>query len=194
MALMLVMVLSLVILTIVSGLLYFATTGTMMSGIQKRYTTAQEAAKGAIELFPSQIIKQAISGQPLSSLSLTSMNATRSVADQCFANKLRKSKSSTNWTGCSDLSLDVGYANRDVTFVLNDVNGNPSFNVHVKIVDTVEGNSDVSGLELDGLGVVENGGGMVAPPSYPYLYRIEVNAEKVTNARESANFDVFYAY
>ncbi len=59
-ALVMALILTLIILAAVSALLYLVTQGTMMSGYQKRYQTALEAAKGGMELATKEIISRTI--------------------------------------------------------------------------------------------------------------------------------------
>jgi len=49
-ALVMVLVLSAIILVIMAGLIYMLTTGTQLSGMQKRYKTALEAGMGGIDI------------------------------------------------------------------------------------------------------------------------------------------------
>ncbi|MBI5640679.1 MAG: pilus assembly PilX N-terminal domain-containing protein [Nitrospirae bacterium] len=55
-----------------------------------------------------------------------------------------------------------------------------NYRVFSKIVNTVQGNTDVGGVvtggRLGGHGVVEASSGVVNPPHHPFLYRIEVEA------------------
>jgi len=123
------------------------------------------------------------------------------VAPTCFQDKLLfptfiNNYGTFNWANCVaglNNSLDPATAT-DMTFTLLGVAPQPNFNVFAKIVDTVEGNSDRSGLELEGLGVVESGSGMIVPPHTPYLYRIELQAERAGAPDERANLSVLYAY
>ncbi len=50
------LILGLIALVLVGALLYLLTTGTKISGIQKRYSTALEAARGAAEYIISNIL------------------------------------------------------------------------------------------------------------------------------------------
>jgi len=54
-ALLTTLILGLVALTFIGALLYMLSTGTKMSGIEKRYTTALDAAKGGAELVITKI-------------------------------------------------------------------------------------------------------------------------------------------
>lgn len=90
----------------------------------------------------------------------------------------------------------------DVSFVLPGPTAAQNFKVYAKIVDTVGCNADktqcpntsVSGVDLQGSGVVESNPGMVSPQQVPYLYRIEVQAQRQNNPDERSNLSVLYAY
>jgi len=198
-ALMMALILSVIALAIVSALLYFVVQSTEISGFQKRYRTAHEAAKGSIELITKEIISGTIGGDPLSSLGsyggLVKIDPGR---DNCFRSKLTTPVQ--NWDcKCKDCeqSLDPDDLRKvpDVTFSLPAVPPQPNFAVYGKIVDTVPGNTDTSGLELDAdISVVGSGSGLITPMHYPYMYRIEVLSERETNPDERAQFSVLYAY
>jgi len=189
-ALVLALILSLISLSIVAALIYFVTQGTVISGFQKRYHTAEEAGKGGIEFFTKEIIPKTIGGTDLSTLGTYGGLITSQTTDACFSTKL--TQLTANWGGCSS-SLDPNDT-PDVIFTFTGVAPQPDFNVYAKIVDTIPGNSDTSSLEIEGLGVVESGSGLVTPRSIPYIYRIEVQSERATNPDEQANFTVVYAY
>lgn len=133
----------------------------------------------------------------------------------CLRAKLTSPK--TKWSAaCSNATLNAKDAS-DVTFNLNAASGTP-FAVYSKIVDTMErkfvvlesysaasgglakrsktvtiaGNSDVSTTALES-GSTTDGSG-VTVPHYPYMYRIEVQAERQQNSTEKAKISVQYAY
>ncbi len=146
-----------------------------------------------------EIIETTISGTPLSSLGNYGGMMNVGVTDACFNTKLTQQTS--NWGSCSS-TLDPRQ-NPDITLTFPGVPPQPDFTVYAKIVDTLgditgsgspPGNSDTSGLSLEGQGVTESGSGMVTPQHIPYMYRIEVQAERSTNPDERANFSVLYAY
>lgn len=190
MALVIALILSLISLSIVAALIYFITQGTVISGFQKRYYTAQEAGKGGIEFFTEEIIPKTIGGVGLSTLGTYGGLITGQTTDACFSTKL--TNLTANWGGCNS-SLNPKDT-PDITLTLTGMAPQPDFNVYVKIVDTIPGNSDISGLELEGLGVVESGSGAISPQPIPYLYRVEVQSERAINSDEQANFTIVYAY
>jgi len=192
-ALMMALILSVITLAIVSALLYFVVQSTEISGFQKRYRTAQEAAKGSIELITKEIISGTIGGDSLSSMdSYRGLVRVEPGRDTCFSSKLIGQVA--NWHASCDKSMDPKNV-PDVTFSLPGVPPQPNFAVYGKIVDTVPGNTDTSGLELDvDISVVGSGSGLITPMHYPYMYRIEVLSERETNPDERAQFSVLYAY
>jgi hypothetical protein len=192
-ALMMALILSVIALAIVSALLYFVVQSTEISGFQKRYRTAHEAAMGSIELITKEIISGTIGGDPLSSMDqYRGLLKVNPAQDTCFSSKLIGPVE--NWHASCDKSMDPKNV-PDVIFSLRAISPQPNFAVYGKIVDTVPGNTDTSGLELDtDISVVGSGSGLITPMHYPYMYRIEVLSERETNPDERAQFSVLYAY
>ena len=73
-----------------------------------------------------------------------------------------------------------------------------TYTVTYKIVDTVAGNTTTGSIvtpgTLVGEGVVAASGGTYSPPHFPFLYRVEVLAQKTSNPREGARLSMLYAY
>ena len=69
--------------------------------------------------------------------------------------------------------------------------GNP-YKIFAKIVETKPGNSDTSGLQLQGEGVAE-ASASITPMHNPYIYRLEVQGEQSATS-ERGNIEVLYAY
>jgi len=219
-ALVMALIFSLIVLATVSALLYLVTQGTMMSGYQKRYQTSLEASRGAVDMVSKEVLTKVI-GQALSaSLLDTAKSSLKTAYSQvgldfptttttaCLQNKLLLSPwylTTYNWTNCGagNVLLDPKQS-PDITFQLagpSPLLPDQNFNVYAKIVDTVGcttatdcPNSDTSGLDLQGQGVAEAGSGMVSPKQVPYMYHIEVQAERVTNPDERSNLSVLFAY
>lgn len=197
-ALVLVMILALIALAIVSALLYMGTMGTRLSGSQRFYRTAEEASMGGVGTAAAFIRARGLSVpndvfDKLGAL-IGPFAGTSSVL--CFDQKI--GLPTTSWVNClpQDSTLDAK-TNPDMTFVLGD--GNNQYTVFTKIVDTVEGNSEVSGLvtgggELGGAGVVAANSAMISPPHIPYLYRMEIQAEANATGRERSNLSALYAF
>ncbi len=177
-ALVVVMVLAAIALAISGGLMYMLARSGYMSGMQKQYKTALEAGSGGSEV-AFQVIA---SGGTLaaSDLSLTYNAANMST-------KLRKR--TADWGGLDsamtiDPSVNTSY---DMTFDLG------NYRVYSKIVDTVPGNS-ATDLGLQNKGVTSTGTGELIVMSTPYLYTIEILAERRNNPSERAKLSVLYEY
>lgn len=197
-ALVMVLVLALISLTLVSGLLYMATIGTQTSGSLRFFRTAEEASVGGVEIAADVVRNRG--GTPAAFAGLANGlvgTAAGTSSALCFQQKLTLTRTVANWANCiaGDTSLDPSQ-NPDMRFDL----GVPpnDYRVFAKIVDTVQGNSDVGGMvidgELGGTGVVASMSGIVSPPHNPYLYRIEMHAERVINARERSRTSSLFAY
>lgn len=192
MALVIVMLLSLIGLMIVSSLLFMITIGTRTSGQHRFFRSADDAGLGGSEI-SVEFVKN-LGYLPGAWTTLTGNAA-------CLQQKLTLSRgdwTTTNWTNCNtnEMSLDAA-TNPDLFFTLPGPAGRV-FNISSKIVDTVTGNSDRSGLIMGGnlsLGGVDNSNtGLVNPPHHPYVYRIEVQAEDPTNTFVRTRYSVLYAY
>ena len=178
---------------------YYVQKGTEISALQRRYSTAKEASFGAIEVLTKEIIPVAISGSNLDATlsrftTITTASVTQGADNPCFRNKL--TKSSTSWGDEGATNCEAGLdpkTNPDLRFTLRSSGGQP-FTIFTKIVDTVPGNSNTSGVELEGLGVAQSGSGMITAQHFPYLYRIEVQGERQQNPDERANFEILYGY
>jgi hypothetical protein len=205
-ALMMALILAFIGLAIISALVYLITQGTIVSGFKKRYQTALEASHSGTDLMTKQVIPDLIGSGNISAdintmqASLAEITLNFPVAPNCLQDKLLRptfinNYGTFNWPNCgaANTSLDPTTA-PDLTFTLLGVAPQPNFNVAAKIVDTVEGNSDRSGLELEGLGVAESGSGMITPKHTPYMYRIELQAQRAGTPDERANLSVLYAY
>ena len=185
MALVIVMLLSLIGLMIVSSLLFMVTVGTKTSGYHGFFRSADDAGLGG-----AQLAAQFVNNQGFLPGSGWTIPLPPTPAAACLQQKLTTSRGgwgTTNWTSCTDpkeLSLD-DMTMPDLQFR---VPGPPGIEylVNAKIVDTVQGNSDVSGLLLGGNlqsgGVDNSNSGTVSPPQHPYLYRMEVEASDVKQA------------
>jgi hypothetical protein len=190
------LMLTLISLGIVMALLLMTTQGTKFSGMNKRYKTALEASYGGTEIFTKDIfpfIMKNYSSPTLSNDVQTAFGGstvTRVLSDQkCLQSKL--TKSTADWpVGCSNTPL--AKQDPDISFNLAATSGN-QFVVYSKIVDTVKGNSDVGGLQLEGSGVAQSSS-VLTPQSFPYIYRLEVQGERQNNPTAQANIEVLYAY
>ncbi|MDH4231563.1 MAG: hypothetical protein OEW04_05980 [Nitrospirota bacterium] len=215
-ALVLVLILAMISLAIVSALLFMATQGTVISGAQKFYRTAEEAATGAAELSVEYLANRGEftllgashpilgtlndgcnCGDPMITTDNIDLNVIPN-ARTCRCDKL--CNATADWlatcdenTGVSGMQIDLNpKMNPEFSFELG------NFKVYTKIVDTVSGNTDLGGVaasgELGGSAVSSSAAGIVTPPHSPYLYRMEVQAEDKANPRELSRISVLYAY
>lgn len=210
-ALVMVLVIALIALVMVSALLYMMTQGTTMSGGQKFYRTAEEASYGGMELATGYLANRGLLNIAALGLGFTDNcncvdpyvyndnidRITGARSDRC--DKL--CNPTANWQNGAaatnaQRALDNLPTSSDFSFVLGVEPA--TFTVFAKIVDTVQGNSDVGGLvtsgSLGGAGVVASTTGMVTPPHNPYLYRLEVQSQATTNVRERARLSILYAF
>lgn len=196
------LLLSLISMIIVITALYFIMQGTRVSGIQKRYQTALEASYGGLDIFgkyvlPNIIVKsftlQDFKDNTLNAALFPSSAPGPFVStNACFDQKLLLT--SDKWTQCTTTNMLDPKANWDLKITLQSEKPQPDYDVYVKIVDTMPGNSDTTGggEALIGHGVTDPG--ILTPVHYPYVYRIEIQAERHRNPDERAQLSVLYAY
>lgn len=191
------LLLTLISLAMIMALLYTVTWQTQLSAAHKKYKTALEAAYGGPEIVAKQIIPKVfdnVTGARLTAqfpgVGLVPASGT------CLKAKLEKA--TAEWgTACgTDTNLFDPTSSTDIRLTLQGAQGVQSdFNVFAKIVDTVPGNSDLSGFDLldkgDG---VAGSSSAVAPQHMPAVYRIEVQGQKAINPEEKAKLSVLYAY
>jgi hypothetical protein len=203
------LMLTLISLTIVMYLLLMVMSGAKLSGANKRYRTALEAAYGATDLITKEVLPTIFTttfptgGTDPSSTYPTTAIFLSANTNSCIMDKLTKSPS--QWgVGCSSTSDPK--VNTDFTLKLNSTSVNDSYTVYTKIVDTVCSDkrvypngkctgSDLSGYELlDGGQGTAAGSSGVTPQSMPATYRIEIVGEKTSNPKEKSHLSVLYAY
>jgi len=205
-ALITVLVLSLICLSVISTLLYMVIQGTRFSGFYKRYETAREAALGGAELGADLILDRGALSTGLLLVSTTSGSFTLCDcgdpddpddnkdgaglgARTCLCDKL--CDATADWPACSDTLNPMD--SPDLEFELTGIN--TVYLVSAKIVDTIRGNSDLSGESLGGSGVVSSTSSIITAPPMPYLYRVEINAQDTTgDLKERARFSALYAF
>lgn len=181
---------------IVATVYYFIHRGIEVTGLQKKYQTAREASLGGLDVFTKEVLPIAITGTKLSTViagfnSITSVQVQQDATNECFEDKLLKN--TADWgSGCSN-TLDAK-SSPDIRFTLSGTAAARPFIVYTKIIDTVEGNSSLSGVILEGQGTAENPSGLITAQHFPYAYRMEVQSERQNDATEKANFTVLYAY
>jgi hypothetical protein len=205
------LVLVLMIVVISAGLLaavmYYALTGTETSGLQRKYQTSKEASLGAIDIFTKELMPRVIYEQGAASLSTIAAGLTAAPGivnsitasgtnDACFQSKL--SSPTASWTGCGTNAATTNpNDDSDITFNLLSVAGGRPFEVRLKIIDTVDGNSSTSPVNLGGsAGVVPAMQATKQITHHPFLYTMvtEGKLQGSGNTAERANFEVLYAY
>ncbi len=192
------LMLTLISLTIVMALMYMITQGTTVSSSYKRYKTSLEAGYGGTELFSKDILPYVLRNYADPNLAANAQNAFGGENGinlqllstlSCMQSKL--TLPSTQWpAGCSNTSDPK--QNPDMTFNLMAETDSP-YTIYSKIIETLIGNTDISGLQLEGAGVAEAQSG-ITPVHFPYLYRIELQGERSATSRAQANLEVLYAY
>ncbi len=224
-ALVMVLVLSFIALAIVSALLFMVTQGTTTSGSHGFFRTAEEAGIGGAEIAYEYMESRGYLEIP--GLNLANAAAYANVCNcqnpDVFSDNLDLAASPVGRTcrcdkicnptqsydapntggGLCDEDINVNGVqlalnpaiNPDIQFLIG--NAPNQYNVSIKIVDTVLGNSDIGGVLDETLGsdsVINSQSGLIYPPHNPYMYRIEVLAVRATNPRERSRLSILYAY
>lgn len=189
------LMLTMISLTIVMAVLYMVTQGIKSSGQLRLYRTSLEASYGGSEILIKDVLPLMMQNFDSASLignvesEFSAITLEILTTQICLQNKLTSITSS--WpTACSKIAKPK--SDPDMTILLQANTGSP-FKVYSKIVDTVIGNSDTSGLQLEGGGVAESSS-LLTPQHFPYVYRVEIQAERETGASAQANLEVLYAY
>lgn len=182
---------TLISLTMVMALMYMITASTQVSAQFKRYKTALEASYGGTELVTKEVLPLLLQNYSTSQIAsqFSGISFTNEASQACLQSKIENP--TRRWlSGCSSTASPK--QNPDFIFKLSASSGNP-FVVFTKIVDTLQGNTDLSGLQLEGTGVAE-GSSSITPQHYPYAYRLEIQSERENNPTAQANIEVLYAY
>jgi len=203
-----VLVLTVISLSIVATLVYLVTQGTRFSGFHKRYATALEAGTGGAELIMMLIHYHGdINTGDFAGLNLKTDSGIFGSCDcgdplvfndttppSCLCLKLCDPTAIWIAAGCSNSYINPSDIKTSFPDLRLDLTGTVrTYRVFTKIVDTTIGNTDLSGLNLGGSGVV-NSSGTISPPTTPYLYSIEILSEDRDNAIEQSRLSVLYAY
>lgn len=167
-ALVMALILSVTVLAFSAALIYLVTQGTWMSGAFKRYHTAREAALGGVDLFNEIILGRVDPTTPA-----------------CLAEKLEDYTSGWGSCSASQKTFDPQIS-PDYTKVLGD------YKVYAKIVDTVPGYSEPN-TTLGGHGAAWDRG-ITRSIGSPFVYRVNIFAERIDNPDERAEFTVLYAF
>jgi hypothetical protein len=186
---------TLISLTIVMAVMYMITQNITRTGTMKTYRTALEASYGGTDLVIKEIVPQLLMNYMEADFVSTmetafnTVNLSIETTNECLQDKL--TKKTDDWDPACSQTLDLR-ANRDFSFALQAAAGQP-YSIYTKVIDTIGGNTDTSGLQLEGAGVAESTS-VLTPQHLPYVYRVEVQGERSQNAVERANLTVLYAY
>lgn len=179
---------TLIALGIILGTYHMLMRSTELSGLFKRYQTAQEAALGAFEFFTKEFMRRTLQGENMN-LPAPVFSPTEAVNFNCIRTKLTAAPSENGYTNCTGNSTGLNPSDQpDLIFHFN------PFVAHLKITDTLEGNTDIGGVSLVGSGVVEAGATFISPPHIPYLYRIDILAQRESGAIERSWITGLYSY
>lgn len=182
-------------------LLYLLERGEEISIIEKKYRSEKEAALGAVEFLATELLPESIrvcaqGTQGVFERVRSKYSFPESVSlsfvsgEVCYRKKLLEKTESwgDNCSKSSDAKISP-----DIKFTLRSEAEVP-YEVYVKIVDTTPGNTNLAHLSLEGAGVAESQAGIITPRHFPYLYRIEIQAERQQNPKERVNLEVLYAF
>lgn len=217
-ALVMVLILSVISLAIMAGLIYMLTSGTQISGMQKRYKTALEAGKGGNDAAAQIINLKAYETEIASFIANLTNGAITTPAACVVASTAYTLPDGTTcsdhtgdcaswpagnrglcvklnlptdcWSGC-DSSLTINppaSATYDMRFDLG------NYRSYAKIVDTVWGNTSSSTEDLGGGKGVVDTGAEISTVHVPFLYAIEVDAQNQANPAERAKLSVMYQF
>lgn len=186
---------TLITLTIVMAVMFMITQGITRTGTMKTYRTALEASYGGTDMVIKEIVPELLRNYMEANFvdtmetAFNSVNLSIEATNECLQDKL--TKKTVDWDPACSQDLDLR-ANRDFSFTLQANAGQP-YSIYTKVIDTISGNTDTSGLQLEGAGVAESTS-VLTPQHLPYVYRVEVQGERSQNAVERANLVVQYAY
>jgi Tfp pilus assembly protein PilX len=209
-ALVMVLVMALIGLAMVAAMVFMVTQSTILSGASRFYRTADEAGVGAAEMTAEYILNRGTM-TVLNHVSGCNCGDPLNYADNidvetgghtCRCEKICNPTAQYNAFGavCADEDAGTGglQISVDPTTNFDGAVALGAFTVTYKIVDTIEGNTDpatiVGASDLVSSGVVATTGGVYSPPHFPYLYRVEVLAQRTANARERSRVSVLYGY
>lgn len=189
------LLLTMIALLVLMAVIYMVTQGVQVSAAHKRYSTTLEASYGGVEVFTKEIISKSLQSPGSAPVLDPLLNAAFSRYTGCFQKKLNYPTTQWQSLGCgADARTTDPKVAPDTTFLLQGLPNQSNFKIFSKIVDTVPGNSDGSGIELlDNAAGVAYGNSGVSPQHVPTLYRVEVQGERENNPKEKARLTVLYA-
>lgn len=201
-----VIVLSAIALLIMTTLIYMITTGTQISGLQKRYKTSLEAGDGGANVVYQIIAMRGASSDQtafINNLTPFGINVSATTPVLCsgsnsgatytgLAAKLMSPSSS--WTNC-DSALAIDPATSSTYDMKVQLGTTTRYDVYAKIVATTPGNTGAdTALQKSGVTGGGAGSGEVPVVASPYLYAIEAVAVNSSHADERAKLSILYEY
>lgn len=183
-------------LVIALALLTMVASRTQLSASQKRYRSSLTAARGGVDLVAREIVPRLARGDAADTLQKDYALIDLKVPESpCLKQKLEFPRE--GWGSCTpaQASTDPALA-PDLSFRLAAPPGEKGFTVTTKIVDTIPGNSDRSGVDLLETGdSVAGKDDVIRPQHVPGMYNISVQgAREEEGVREKARLSVLYAF
>jgi hypothetical protein len=191
MALVMVLILSVICLAMSSGILYFVTQSTRISGSHKRYETANQAANGGsavtFQLASSRGDEDNFNHPSKLALDNLTIPSSDVGGVNCITEKLLKN--TVDWDAVCNSSLSIDKLNSNTYDMAFDLG---TYDVYSKVVDTVPGNTAIdTGLIKNA--VVKSDSGEVNVKHLPYIYTIEIQSSQ-PNLNERAISSILYFY
>lgn len=192
------LLLTLISLAITLALLSFIVAGTKISASHRRYSNSLSAAYGGVDVTTKDLVPKLFAGSGVNVLTSTfsSINLSVQSSSDCLTQKLFTPTSQWTTAVCGvNATTQNAVIAPDFRFTLNGTTAATHYNVFAKIIDTVPGNSDMSGVaDLDpGIAVAGSNPG-VSPQHLPAMITLEVEGSQGSNPREKADLSVLYAY
>ena len=194
-------------LVIIMGILYVVTQNIRSAGGKKAYQNAVEASYGGADVTMYNILPTLFGGinsvadmdTAKGALALFGADLTFNASSLCLIDKLTKSSADWSVANCGALATSTNIdprVNPDISLTLNGLQGQ-RYTVSSKIVDTSPGVPYVPppvGGPLFGHGAASSSGAGNGTYVAHYIYRIEVAAQRATNATEQGAVSVLYEY
>lgn len=207
-ALMIVLLIATITLAVTTTMLYMLTQSTRLSGYQKRYATAREAALASTNVITEMVRSKGDNITVAKLANAVAFARSPSMTTLCEESKFNRatlawSSECFHWNMVMDYNDNTTYDN---TFVLG------NYTIYSKIVWTIPGNtgrsSGVQGQDIPERfintcvvhceGQAGGGGGATAgglpAPVIPATYVIEVDARNNINPKEAAKLSLLLRY
>lgn len=177
-ALILVLVLSAIGLIVMTTVLYVITMGTQISGSEKRYRTAHEAALGGIDVIRKIIQDQTNSSVPGVTINYPNGSFLAKLNAASLAGSDTNVSIDPNTSSTYDISIDIG---------------NPPYRVYAKMVQKQQGNTNKGYRNVRiKTGVVPADPGM-GEIHFTY-YTMTILAQKASNPNERVRMDLVHIF